>query len=285
MISVRDLTFTYPRASSPAVRDVCFDVKKGSILGFLGPSGAGKTTVQNIMIGLLPVRHGSVKYEGKTLDEMGKSFYNRIGVSFENPNVYEKLTGLENLRFFGGLFDRVAASPERLLEMVGLADAGNKRAAEYSKGMRQRLVFARSLVNRPDILFLDEPLSGLDPDTSIKIKEVILSEKARGVTIFLTTHNMFVADELCDEVAFINEGALVALDSPRALKLRFGQKAVKAEYRLDGELKSEVLFLDNEEDMRRLNELAKSGTVETLHTQEATLEQVFIKLTGRGLSS
>jgi fluoroquinolone transport system ATP-binding protein len=282
---VRDLTFTYPRASSPAVRDVSFEVAKGNILGFLGPSGAGKTTVQNLMIGLLPVQHGSVKYEGKTLEEMGKSFYNRIGVSFENPNVYEKLTGLENLRFYGGLFDRPAVSPEKLLAMVGLADAAHKRASEYSKGMRQRLVFARSLVNRPDILFLDEPVSGLDPDTAQRIKEVILSEKTRGVTVFLTTHNMFVADELCDEVAFINEGGLVALDSPRDLKLKFGQKAVRTEYRAGGELRSELLFLDSETDMRRLDQLVSSGTVETMHSQEATLEQVFIKLTGRGLSS
>lgn len=285
MIRVRDLTFTYPRASSPAVRDVSFEVAKGNILGFLGPSGAGKTTVQNLMIGLLPVQHGSVKYEGKTLEEMGKSFYNRIGVSFENPNVYEKLTGLENLRFYGGLFDRPAVSPEKLLAMVGLADAAHKRASEYSKGMRQRLVFARSLVNRPDILFLDEPVSGLDPDTAQRIKEVILSEKTRGVTVFLTTHNMFVADELCDEVAFINEGGLVALDSPRDLKLKFGQKAVRTEYRAGGELRSELLFLDSETDMRRLDQLVSSGTVETMHSQEATLEQVFIKLTGRGLSS
>jgi len=285
VIRVRDLTFTYPRASSPAVRDVSFEVAKGNILGFLGPSGAGKTTVQNLMIGLLPVQHGSVKYEGKTLEEMGKSFYNRIGVSFENPNVYEKLTGLENLRFYGGLFDRPAVSPEKLLAMVGLADAAHKRASEYSKGMRQRLVFARSLVNRPDILFLDEPVSGLDPDTAQRIKEVILSEKTRGVTVFLTTHNMFVADELCDEVAFINEGGLVALDSPRDLKLKFGQKAVRTEYRAGGELRSELLFLDSETDMRRLDQLVSSGTVETMHSQEATLEQVFIKLTGRGLSS
>lgn len=285
MIAVRDLTFTYPRTLSPAVRDVSFEVAKGSMLGFLGPSGAGKTTVQNIMIGLLPVQRGSVKYEGKTLVEMGKSFYNRIGVSFENPNLYEKLTGLENLRFYGGLFDRPAVSPERLLEMVGLADAAEKRASEYSKGMRQRLVFARSLVNRPDILFLDEPLAGLDPDTAHRIKEVILGEKARGVTIFLTTHNMFVADDLCDQVAFINEGAMVALDSPRSLKLKFGQKAVKTEYRAGGDLKSEVLFLDDATDMHRLNLLVSSGTVETMHSQEATLEQVFIKLTGRGLSS
>ena len=284
MISVRNLTFTYPKASSPAVQDVSFYVEKGQILGFLGPSGAGKSTVQNLMIGLLPIQRGSVKYEGKSIKEMGKGFYNRIGVSFENPNLYEKLTGAENLRFYGGLFDRPVIPPEKLLDMVGLADAAHKRASEYSKGMRQRLVFARSLMNRPDILFLDEPLASLDPGTAHKIKEVILEEKGRGATIFLTTHNMFMADELCDIVAFINDGKLVAQDPPRALKLRYGQRAVKVEYRATVGLESETLFLQNEDDLKRLNGLVSSGNVETMHSQEATLEQIFIKLTGRGLS-
>lgn len=284
MISVRNLTFTYPRASSPAVRDVAFDIPKGEIFGFLGPSGAGKSTVQNIMTGLLPVQHGSVTYEGKAIPEWGKQIYGRIGVSFEQPNLYMKLTGLENLRFHAGLYDGPTVPGERLLEMVGLGDAANKRASEYSKGMQQRLVFARSLVNRPDILFLDEPLAGLDPSTSQRIRQIIVGEKERGATIFLTTHNMSVADELCDVVAFINEGCLVCQDSPRSLKLKFGQRAVAVDYRVGGELRTEMLFLDNEDDIGRLKRLVSSGTIETMHSQEATLEQIFIKLTGRGLS-
>lgn len=284
MIEVNDLIFTYPRAHRPAVRGISFRIERGQIFGFLGPSGAGKSTVQNLMIGLLPTQKGSILYDGKTLSDMGKSFFNRVGVSFEHPNLYEKLTGIENLRYYGGLFDRPVIPPEQLLDMVGLGEAKNKRAGAYSKGMKQRLVFARAIMNRPDILFLDEPTSGLDPGTAQRIKEIILKERDRGATIFLTTHNMFAADELCDEVAFINEGQLVAQDSPRNLKLKYGQKAIKVEYRSNGQIKSEILFVERDEDRHRLGQLLDTGTVETLHSQEATLEQVFVKLTGRGLS-
>ncbi len=284
MIEVSNLIFTYPRAHQPAVRGISFRIEKGQIFGFLGPSGAGKSTVQNLMIGLLPMQKGSILYDGKTLSDMGKSFFNRVGVSFEHPNLYEKLTGVENLRYYGGLFDKPVIPPEQLLDMVGLGDAKNKRAGAYSKGMKQRLVFARAIMNRPDILFLDEPTSGLDPGTAQRIKEIILSERDRGATIFLTTHNMYAADELCDQVAFIDEGRLVAQDSPRNLKLKYGKKAIKVEYTSNGQIKSEILFVDRDEDRYRLSQLIDSGTVETLHSQEATLEQIFIKLTGRGLS-
>jgi len=284
MIRVENLTFHYHGAAKPAVQEVSFVIERGKIFGFLGPSGAGKSTVQNIMIGLLPVQKGKVLYGDKGIADLGKSFYNRIGVSFEHPNLYEKLTGLENLRYYGGLFSVPIIPPERLLEMVGLADAGNKRAGEYSKGMKQRLVFARAIMNRPEILFLDEPTSGLDPGTARMIMEIIISEKKRGATIFLTTHNMTVAEELCDTVAFINEGRIVKQDSPRNLKLQYGQKAVKVEYRVNGKVKTLLLFPEKPEDRAQLNYLMEQQKVETIHSQEATLEQIFIKLTGRGLT-
>jgi fluoroquinolone transport system ATP-binding protein len=284
MICVEKLTFNYPRAAEPAVRDVSFEIESGQIFGFLGPSGAGKSTVQNIMIGLLPVQQGKVLYDNKSIAELGKGFFNRIGVSFEHPNLYEKLTGLENLKYYGGLFSVPTMPPERLLDMVGLADAGNKRAGQYSKGMKQRLVFARALMNRPEILFLDEPTSGLDPSTARKVMDIIIAEKKRGTTIFLTTHNMMVADELCDMVAFINEGRIVNQNSPRSLKLQYGQKAVKVEYRENGKLASVLLFPEKAEDRAQLNRLMEEQKVETMHSQEATLEQIFIKLTGRGLA-
>lgn len=285
MIKVENLNHVYPRAQRPAVSKVSFQVEKGQIFGFLGPNGAGKSTVQNIMTGLLPIQSGTVVYDGRTIAEMGKTFFNRVGVSFEHPNIYDKLTGLENLTFYAGLFSRPTVPPERLLEMVGLGDAKNKRAGQYSKGMKQRLVFARAIMNQPDILFLDEPTSGLDPSTAELIKAIIRSERDRGATVFLTTHNMFIADELCDTVAFLNEGKLIMEDSPRNLKLKYGQKAVKVEYRKNGEVESALLFLEHKEDRDRLNDLLSSGTVETIHSQEATLEQIFIKLTGRGLSA
>lgn len=267
-----------------AVDDVSFSIESGEVFGFLGPSGAGKSTVQNIMTGLLPLQRGRVDYDGTSIGQMRSRFFNRIGVSFENPNLYSKLTALENLRYYAGLFDVATEEPRKLLELVGLGEHAHKRAGRFSKGMRQRLVFARSLINRPELLYLDEPLAGLDPGTGAKIKRVIQDQQERGATVFLTTHDMNVADELCDRVAFLNEGRIVALDTPRALKLQHGERSVKVEHDRDGEIDEEILFLDSSDDRSRFNALVEAGQVQTIHSQEATLEQIFIKLTGRGLS-
>lgn len=284
MIKVQNLYHDYAGKGDYAVEDVSFSISKGEIFGFLGPSGAGKSTVQNIMIGLLELQKGKIVYDRQSVSEIQSEFFNKIGVSFEHPNLYNKLTGYENLKYYAGLFEVPTKDPRQLLEMVGLGDAVNKKAKNYSKGMKQRVVFARSLINNPEILFLDEPLSGLDPNTANSIKEIIWNKKEEGCTIFLTTHNMFVAEELCDRVGFINEGRIVALDSPRNLKLEYGEKSVKVEYRKGDKVKTRILFLDKEEDRKQFNSLVNSNNVETIHSQEATLEQIFIKLTGRGLS-
>jgi fluoroquinolone transport system ATP-binding protein len=150
--------------------------------------------------------------------------------------------------------------------------------------MKQRLVFARSLVNRPSILFLDEPTSGLDPATAERVKEIIREKRRTGCTIFLTTHNMQTADELCDVVAFLNDGQIVAMDAPRELKLAYGERSVAVEHRTDGAVERELFFPEKADDATRLKALLDSGRVETIHSQEATLEQIFIRLTGRGLA-
>jgi len=284
MIKVSKLYHDYAGKGEYAVNNVSFTIEKGEIFGFLGPSGAGKSTVQNIMTGLLELQQGEVTYNGKSIRNMKSGFFNKIGVSFEHPNLYTKLTGIENLKYYAGLFDVPAEDPLKLLDMVGLKDAADKKASNYSKGMKQRLVFARSIINNPEIMFMDEPLSGLDPATASRIKEIIIRKKKEGRTIFLTTHNMFVADELCDRVAFINDGKIVAMDSPRNLKLQYGQKSVKVEYDESGAVKSEILFLENGKDLDRFKELLNTRDIQTVHSQEATLEQIFIKLTGRGLS-
>lgn len=283
MIQVDHLFHRYPGQQQDAVKDVSFSIAKGEIFGFLGPSGAGKSTVQNIMTGLLELQKGVVKYDGKSIKEMGREFFNQIGVSFEHPNVYTKLTGYENLMYFAGLFDVNTEDPMKLLDMVGLREAADKRAGEYSKGMKQRLVFARSLLNKAKILFFDEPLSGLDPTTASEIKEIIIQKKKEGCTIFLTTHNMFVADELCDRVAFLNEGKIITLNSPKALKLEYGQKAVKVEWVEGNIVGSDIFFIDNAKSWKEFKSLMDSREIQTMHTQEATLEEIFIKLTGRGL--
>ncbi len=224
MISVTGLTYKYPGGRDLAVNNASFTVEKGEIFGFLGPSGAGKSTAQKILIGLLHDYHGAVQVLGHDLKSWGKEYYEKIGVAFELPNSFQKLTGLENLAFFQSLFSGETEDPLRLLEMVGLAEDARTKVANYSKGMQMRLNFARSLLHRPEILFLDEPTSGMDPANVRKIKDLILEEKKKGHTVFLTTHNMFIADELCDRVAFIVEGKIVLIDSPNRLKLEHGER-------------------------------------------------------------
>lgn len=283
MIEVEGLFHKYKGNDSYSVKDVNFKIEKGEIYGFLGPSGAGKSTVQKILCGLLDVQQGIVKFDGKSIKSQRKDFYEKIGVSFEFPNLYEKLTGYENLNFFRGLFKKETEDPKILLERVGLADSMNKKVKEYSKGMKQRLVFARSIINKPDILFLDEPLSGLDPTTAKQIKKIISERKKEGTTIFLTTHNMFVADELCDRVAFINEGAIVASDTPKKLKLKFGNSSIKIEYKKDGRKFEAIFFIDVDDEKERFKKIIDKSEIITIHSGEASLEEIFIKLTGREL--
>jgi len=283
MIEVRDLYHDYDGKGQKAVNGVSFSIPDGAIFGFLGPSGAGKSTVQGIMTGLLRLQAGSVRYDGRDVGSLGREFFGQIGVSFEHPNLYGKLTGYENLKYFAGLFPGPTEDPLTLLELVGLKDAAHRRAAAYSKGMKQRLVFARALINRPRILFLDEPTSGLDPATAERIKALILAKREAGCTVFLTTHNMRDADRLCDTVAFLNSGSIVAMDAPRELKLRYGSQSLRVERRVAGRVEAETLFPAAEKDRARLTELIASGQAETIHSQEATLEEIFIRLTGRGL--
>jgi fluoroquinolone transport system ATP-binding protein len=227
MIEAKNLWYSYKNNDDFAVEDVSFSIKSGEIFGFLGPSGAGKSTTQGILAGLLDVQKGEITVDGKKREgHPGKSFFNRIGMGFEIPNVYKKLSGLDNLKFHAKLYDRETEDPMKVLEMVGLAEDAQKRAGDYSKGMKQRLGFARSLLNRPELWFIDEPTMGLDPGTAKSIKGIISRKKKEGTTIFLTTHDMYVADELCDRVAFIVDGKIVAMDSPKNLKLNYGQPNV-----------------------------------------------------------
>lgn len=283
MVSVKGLCHSYKRDETYAVRDVSFDIAKGEVFGFLGPSGAGKSTTQGVLTGLLQLQKGEVTVAGHDMRKPDRAMFNRIGVSFEQSNVYDRLTGLENLEFYRKLFDVPTMDPRELLKLAGLDQVADKRAGEYSKGMKHRLTFVRSMLNRPELWFLDEPTTGLDPAIANEIKDIIKERKGEGVTIFLTTHNMYIADELCDRVAFIIDGQIRLVDSPRALKLRYGEKLVQVDYRADGQARSERLSFVEEGDRRRIKELIDAGGIEMMHTKEATLEEIFIKVTGRGL--
>lgn len=283
MITVKNLSHSYTYNNVYAVKNVSFEVAQGEIFGFLGPSGAGKSTTQGILTGLLPLQEGEAHVAGYDMHKPNRKMFNKIGVSFEQSNVYGKLTARENLKFFAKLFDVPTMNPDELLEMVGLDKVADKKAETFSKGMKHRLTFVRSMLNRPEIWFLDEPTTGLDPAIGSQIKDVIRQENQKGATVFLTTHNMQVADELCDRVAFIIDGDIRLIDSPRNLKLQFGEKLVVVDHIVTGQRVTEQFSLLIPEDKAKLNDIIQKGQIEMMHTREATLEEIFIKVTGRGL--
>ncbi len=285
MIHVKNLSYSYTRDARYAVKDISFDVEKGEIFGFLGPSGAGKSTTQGILTGLLLLQQGQAVVDGYDLHKEDKKRFNRIGMSFEQSNLYSKLTAEENLRYYAKLFDVPTRDPRALIDMVGLGGKENRKAGSFSKGQKHRLTFARSLLNNPAMWFLDEPTTGLDPAIAAQIKDIIRNECKSGVTAFLTTHNMFIADELCDRVAFIVDGEIKLIDSPKALKLQYGHKTIDVEYKLDDTVKKETLAPKKEQDKARLHEILNNGEIITMHSKEATLEEIFIKVTGKGLTA
>ena len=283
MIRVKNLTFQYEGTNRRAVDDVSFEVHEGEVFGFLEPNGAGKSTTQKILIRLLKGYGGEVHVLGRDPNTWGKEYYEKIGVSFEFPSHYQKLTALENLEFFRSLYRGKTEDPMRLLEMVGLKGEALTRVGSFSKGMQMKLNFARALLNRPEILFLDEPTSGLDPVSARTIKDLILERKKMGNTVFLTTHNMFVADEICDRVAFIVDGKIKLVDSPRKLKIERGERVVVVGYEQGGDIVEREVPLDGLADNPTFLEILRNKAVRTIHTREASLENVFIRVTGRKL--
>jgi len=283
MIHVKNLSHSYNHDGKLAVNNISFEVKKGETFGFLGPSGAGKSTTQGILTGLLKQQDGEVIVAGYNVKKVQNERFNKIGVSFEQSNVYSKLTALENLKYYADLFNVPTRNPKELLKLVGLDGRENDRAGEFSKGMKHRLTFVRSMLNNPELWFLDEPTTGLDPAIAAVIKDIIKEEKERGTTSFLTTHNMYIADELCDRVAFMLDGEIKLIDTPKNLKQQYGQKLIDIEYVKDGKIMNETLKTKDESDRAKIADIVKSYDIQTMHSKEATLEEIFIQVTGRGL--
>lgn len=290
MINVEGLTYTYPSGSSPALRELTFDVGKGEVFGFLGPNGAGKTTLQNVLIGLIRGWQGSVRVLDRPLGEWDADYYRSIGVSFEAPNHYLKLTARENLEYFRSLYDGKADTVEEVLAIVGLEDHADKAVGEFSKGMKNRLNFARSLLHRPKLWFLDEPTAGLDPVNAVRIREIIRQRQELGVTTVVTTHDMTTAEIVCDRVAFIIEGQIAVIDAPDALRRRFGSREVEVRWEGAGSEKggadddgAERFPLDGLADNNGFLDALRRPGLSTVHSQEASLEDVFLQVTGRSL--
>ncbi|WP_055108616.1 ABC transporter ATP-binding protein [Paenibacillus ihumii] len=283
MIEVNRLTYTYPGARAQTIKGIDFNISRGEILGFLGPSGAGKSTIQKVLIGVLKQYGGSVQVMGRELSRAKTDYFERIGVAFEFPNFYSRFTALENLNFFRSLYSCKTEEPGVLLARVGLEEHAREKVSGFSKGMKMRLNLCRALLNRPDLLFLDEPTSGLDPVNAKLVKDLILEQKAEGKTVLLTTHNMNAAEELCDRVAFIVDGQVSLIDSPRELKIRRGTKKLVVEYKEGQGRRTEEFSLDRLGHNDRFLDIIREKPVETMHSQESTLERIFIDVTGRKL--
>jgi len=280
MIRVRNLCFSYTK--QPFIENMSFDVRSGEIFGFLGPSGAGKSTLQKILTGLLTTYSGSVTVNGSEVKCHDNGFYENIGVDFEFPSLYEKLSARENLRFFASLYKKHQAV-DPLLESVGLLPDANKKVSAYSKGMKARLNFIKALLHDPTLLFLDEPTSGLDPSNARIMKDIILREKAEGKTILLTTHNMYDATELCDRVAFIVDGELRALDTPQNLIMSRGAAKVRYMYSMNGREEKKEIPLERTGEDDLLKRLMQENRLLSIHSSEPTLNDIFVELTGRQL--
>ncbi|EMI11469.1 ABC transporter ATP-binding protein [Anoxybacillus gonensis] len=284
MLKVKELTYTYPKQTVPILKGVNFCVNKGEIFGLLGPSGAGKSTTQKILIGLLKGYKGSVQVDGKELSSLGSDYAETIGVAFEAPNFYIKMTAYENLAFFRSLYRGKSERIETLLESVGLKEAMHQKVSEFSKGMKMRLNFCRAFLHRPSIVFLDEPTSGLDPVNIAKIKSFLQTEAQKGKTVFITTHDMAFAESVCDRVAFIVDGEIVVMDSPKTLKMEMGERVVEVTYIEQGKKKTATFTQDRLGENEAFLQLLREKEILTMHTKEATLEDIFVRVTGREIA-
>lgn len=283
MIKVQNLSYTYPRSSDFTLKNLNFEIGQGEVFGFLGPSGAGKSTTQKVLYKILHYFEGDVWINGKPLNDWGKEYFEKIGVGFELPNHYLKLTGRENLRLFASFYkDENIKDLDELFQIVGLESAIDQRVDEYSKGMKMRLNFIRAVMHDPDILFFDEPTAGLDPNNAQKIKQHILGLKAAGKTIFVTTHDMATAGELCDRVSFIVDGEIRLTETPAVLKNQHGKHLVKVELKNGNTLEFPVAGLGVNPEFL---EFIKKDEILRINSQEATLEEVFIKVTGEKLQA
>jgi fluoroquinolone transport system ATP-binding protein len=276
---INQLNFAYSTKKGNVLHNLSLKIPKGSIFGLLGPSGAGKSTTQKILIKLLNDYEGDVRFFGKSLHDLGQAYYERIGVGFEMPVHFNKLSGYENMKFFASLYSR-HIDFEKLMIRVGLGNAMHQQVGQYSKGMKMRLNFVKALLNDGDVIFLDEPTNGLDPANARILKDIILEEKAKGKTIIITTHLMGDVEELCDEVAFIANGKLLETSNPKALKLKYGVREIKVEYQEKDGMKHHFFPMEKLANDTFFQKLIQEDRIITIHSQETSLDKIFILITG-----
>ena len=269
-------------ANREVLSGIDLDIRPGMIFGLLGPSGAGKTTLIKIITGQLVFESGEVKVLGKNVSDLTGEDKKQIGIMMDDHGVYERMSCADNLKIFADIYGVPYSRIGKSLKEVGLEDAAKKPAVKLSKGMHARLRLARVLMISPKILFLDEPTSGLDPVTMKYIHKLILEQKEKGCTVFLTTHNMEEASVLCDEVALLNEGKIVDRGAPEDICRRYNHQKKILIHLTTGE---DIELAHDAFSAGKISSLMEQGKVETIHSSEPSLETVFIELTGRRLES
>lgn len=259
---------------------VTFEIQKGEIFGLLGPSGAGKTTLIKILTGQLVQDSGYASILGKDTRKLSALEHRQVGIMMDSFGLYDRLSVYDNLLFYADIYHVPHKRIADILKSIELYDDRNKAVSKLSKGMKNRLSLARALMNHAEILFLDEPTSGLDPVTTKEIHAVLSEQRERGTTIFLTTHNMFEAESLCDHVALLNEGEIVEYGEPMDICRKYNYLNKLRVTLKDGKT---VLLENGSASALQMKEYLENGVIEAIHSTEPTLESVFTRLTGKEL--
>ena len=254
-----------------------FSVARGECFGFLGPSGAGKTTTIKLLTRQLKKDAGRIVLFGRPIENASDADYERIGILSDTSALYERMSIEDNLKLYAKIRGRGEGDIGRLLERMNLSDDRKTLVKNCSKGMRQRAALLAALIHSPELLFLDEPTSGLDPAARAEVHRMLAELKAAGTTVFLTTHDMAEADAVCDRVAILDEGRIVAEGVPASLKLRFARNRVVMATRTRGMVTTTKDAAAADE----VRELFAAGEVLSIHSDEPNLEEVFLELTGR----
>lgn len=254
-------------------------IRTGEIFGLLGPSGAGKTTMIKIITGQLRAENGSVTVKGTDTRYFDKEMYTHFGMALDNTGLYERLSSYDNLAVFADIYGIEKGRIKQQLQRVGLDGVARTPAGRLSKGQRQRLILARAFLHDPDILFLDEPTTGLDPSTAVEVRRLIRQECDLGKTVFMTTHNMAEASELCTHVALLNNGHIVEYGAPDEICRKYNHINQIHILLTSGR---QVSFPNAPESAEKVASLLREGSVRSIHSTEPTLETVFMELTGRG---